>query len=236
MAEERRATDERRHFERHHFEEELQILKNRLLNMGALVEERVHDATNALIERRLDTAERIITSDQDVNELQIEIDERCLRLLALQQPMASDLRLITAAMKINADLERIGDQAVNIAEQAVRILAHPPLKPMIDLPRMAQIAEKMTRESLDAFVRKDAKLARAILARDDEVDQLKDQVFRVLLTYMMADPGTIERALGLILVSRHLERIADHATNIAEDVIFVVEAKDVRHHHEERQA
>jgi phosphate transport system protein len=230
----RRQTDERRHVERHHFEEELQALKNRLLNMGALVEERVHDATNALIERRPDTAERIIASDQDVNDLQIEIDERCLRLLALQQPMASDLRLITAAMKINADLERIGDQAVNIAEQAVRILAHPPLKPLIDLPRMAEIAEKMTRESLDAFVRKDAKLARAILARDDEVDGLKDQVFRVLLTYMMADPGTIERALGLILVSRHLERIADHATNIAEDVIFVVEAKDVRHHHEER--
>jgi len=231
---EERRSEERRHFERHHFEEEMQALRNRLLNMGALVEERVHDATHALIERRLDTAERIITSDQDVNELQIEIDERCLRLLALQQPMASDLRLITAAMKINADLERIGDQAVNIAEQAVRILAHPPLKPLIDLPRMAEISERMTRESLDAFVRKDAKLARAILARDDEVDQLKDHVFRVLLTYMMADPGTIERALGLILVSRHLERIADHATNIAEDVIFVVEAKDVRHHHEER--
>jgi phosphate transport system protein len=231
---ERRAEDQRRHFERHHFEEELQALKNRLLNMGALVEERVHDAIHALIERRPDTAQRIIASDQDVNELQIEIDERCLRLLALQQPMASDLRLITAAMKINADLERIGDQAVNIGEQAVRILAHPPLKPLIDLPRMAEIAEKMTRESLDAFVRKDATLARAILARDDEVDGLKDQVFRVLLTYMMADPGTIERALGLILVSRHLERIADHATNIAEDVIFVVEAKDVRHHHEER--
>jgi phosphate transport system protein len=232
--EERRASDQRRHFERHHFEEELQALKNRLLNMGALVEERVHDATHALIDRRLDTAERIIASDQDVNDLQIEIDDRCLRLLALQQPMASDLRLITAAMKINADLERIGDQAVNIAEQVVRILAHPPLKPIIDLPRMAEIAERMTRESLDAFVRKDAKLARNILARDDEVDQLKDQVFRVLLTYMMADPGTIERALGLILISRHLERIADHATNIAEDVIFVVEAKDVRHHHEER--
>ena len=232
--EERRESDQRRHFERHHFEEEMQALKNRLLNMGALVEERVHDATHALIDRRLDTAERIIASDQDVNDLQIEIDDRCLRLLALQQPMASDLRLITAAMKINADLERIGDQAVNIAEQAVRVLAHPPLKPIIDLPRMAEIAERMTRESLDAFVRKDAKLARAILARDDEVDQLKDQVFRVLLTYMMADPGTIERALGLILVSRHLERIADHATNIAEDVIFVVEAKDVRHHHEER--
>jgi len=232
--EERRESDQRRHFERHHFEEEMQALKNRLLNMGALVEERVHDATNALIERRLDTAERIIASDQEINDLQIEIDERCLRLLALQQPMASDLRLITAAMKINADLERIGDQAVNIAEQAARILAHPPLKPIIDLPRMAEISERMTRESLDAFVRKDAKLARSILARDDEVDQLKDQVFRVLLTYMMADPGTIERALGLILISRHLERIADHATNIAEDVIFVVEAKDVRHHHEER--
>jgi phosphate transport system protein len=232
--EERREGDQRRHFERHHFEEEMQALKNRLLNMGALVEERVHDATHALIDRRLETAERIIGSDQDVNDLQIEIDDRCLRLLALQQPMASDLRLITAAMKINADLERIGDQAVNIAEQAVRVLAHPPLKPIIDLPRMAEIAERMTRESLDAFVRKDAKLARNILARDDEVDQLKDQVFRVLLTYMMADPGTIERALGLILVSRHLERIADHATNIAEDVIFVVEAKDVRHHHEER--
>ena len=231
----RRQPDERRHFERHHFEEELQALKNRLLNMGALVEERVHDATHALIDRRVDTAERIIAGDQEINELQIEIDERCLRLLALQQPMASDLRLITAAMKINADLERIGDQAVNIAEQAVRILAHPPLKPMIDLPRMAEIAERMTRESLDAFVRKDARLARAILARDDEVDQLKDHVFRVLLTYMMADPGTIERALSLILVSRHIERIADHATNIAEDVIFVVEAKDVRHHHEERQ-
>ena len=230
---ERRADDQRRHFERHHFEEELQALKNRLLSMGALVEERVHSAVHALIERRLDAAERIIASDQDVNDLQIEIDERCLRLLALQQPMASDLRLITAAMKINADLERIGDQAVNIGEQAVRVLAHPPLKPLIDLPRMAEIAEKMTRESLDAFVRKDANLARAILARDDEVDQLKDQVFRVLLTYMMADPGTIERALGLILISRHLERIADHATNIAEDVIFLVEAKDVRHHHEE---
>jgi phosphate transport system protein len=221
--------------ERHHFEEELQALKNRLLNMGALVEERVHQATFALIERRPDALDRVIAGDQDVNDLQIEIDDRCLKLLALQQPMASDLRLITAAMKINADLERIGDQAVNIAENAQRILTHPPLKPLIDLPRMAEIAQRMTRDSLDAFVRRDPELARNILARDDEVDQLKDQVFRVLLTYMMADPATIERALGLILISRNLERIADHATNIAEDVIFVVEAKDVRHHHEERK-
>ena len=218
-----------------HFEMELQSLKNRLLGMGALVEERVHLAMQALMERRLEAAEAIIAGDAEVNDLQIEIDDRCLKLLALQNPMASDLRLITAAMKINADLERIGDQAVNIAENAVKVAAAPPLRPMIDLPRMAEIAEAMTRDSLDAFVRRDAALARDVLSRDDGVDQLKDQIFRVLLTHMMADPGTIERALGLLLVSRNLERIADHATNIAEDVIFVVEAKDVRHHHEERE-
>jgi phosphate transport system protein len=222
--------------ERHHFEEDLQTLKQRLLGMGALVEERVHRAIVALIERRLDLAESVAASDQDVNELQIEIDDRALKLLALQNPMATDLRLITVAMKINSDLERIGDQAVNIAENVTKILRHPPLKPTIDLPRMAQIAEAMTRDALDAFVRKDIALARAVLGRDDEVDSMKDQVFRVLLTYMMADPGTIERALALILISRNLERIADHATNIAEDVIFLVEARDVRHHHEAEQA
>ena len=215
-----------------HFEVELQALKERLLNMAALVEERVHQAVRALMERRLEVAEAIASGDREVNELQIEIDDRCLKLLALQQPMAVDLRLITAAMKINADLERIGDQAVNIAENVVKILPQPPLKPIIDIPRMAQITEGMTRDCLDAFVRKDVGLARSVLKRDDEVDALKDQVFRVLLTYMMADPGTIERALALILISRNLERIADHATNIAEDVIFLVEAKDVRHHHE----
>ena len=147
--------------------------------------------------------------------------------------MASDLRLITSTMKINADLERIGDQAVNIAEYALDLLRVPLLKPLIDIPRMADMAEAMVRDSLDAFVRRDAELARRILERDDLVDNLKDQLFRELLTYMMADPTTIERAISLILVSRAIERIADHATNIAEDVIFVVEAKDVRHHHEE---
>ena len=212
----------------------MQALKNRLLSMGAMVEERVHQAVVALMERNAQAAEIIIAGDVEVNDLQIEVDDRCLKLLALQQPMASDLRLITAAMKINADLERIGDQAVNVAENSLKLMTAAPLKPIIDLPRMAEIAEGMTRDSLDAFVRKDAALARSVLARDDEVDQLKDHIFRVLLTYMMADPGTIERALSLILVSRNLERIADHATNIAEDVIFVVEAKDVRHHHEER--
>jgi phosphate transport system protein len=219
--------------ERHQFENAIQGLKTRLLNMGALVEDRLHLAVQSLMERRLDVAQRVIEGDSEVNDLQIEIDDRCLKLLALQAPMATDLRLITVAIKINSDLERIGDQAVNIAENAVKILAAPPLKPLLDIPRMAEMAEQMTRDSLDAFVRRDAALARNVLERDDEVDLMKDQVFRVLLTYMMADPGTIERALALILVSRNLERVADHATNIAEDVIFLVEAKDVRHRHEE---
>jgi len=221
--------------ERHHFEDELQQLKNRLLEMGALVEDRVHRAVHSLIDRKAEEAEVIIRGDQVVNELHIEIDDRCLRLLATQTPLAVDLRLITSAMKINSDLERIGDQAVNVAENVVKILPQPPLKPLIDIPRMAEIAEKMTRDSLDAFVKRDPELARDVLRRDDAVDQLKDQVFRELLTYMMADPGTIQRALALILISRNLERVADHATNIAEDVIFLVEAKDVRHHHHEEE-
>ncbi len=214
-----------------HFAHELDELKKRLLAMGALVEERVQLAVQALVERRPALARQVIEADVEVNELQIEVDDRCLKLLALQAPMASDLRFITAAMKINADLERMGDQAVNVAENALKVLSAPPLKPVLDIPRMAQLAEQMTRQALDAFVRRDAPLARRVLERDDEVDDYKDLVFRVLLTHMMADPGTIGRALSLILVSRNLERIADHATNIAEDVIFMVEARDVRHHH-----
>jgi phosphate transport system protein len=222
--------------ERHHFEAELQTLKNRLLTMGALVEERAHQAIKALVNRSQESAEQIIASDKEVNDLQIDIDDRCLKLLATQTPLASDLRLITSAMKINSDLERIGDQAVNIAENVIKLLPQPPLKPLIDIPRMAEIAQQMTRDALDSFVKRDVTLARDVLRRDDEVDSLKDQVFRELLTYMMADPGTIQRALALILISRNLERIADHATNIAEDVIFLVEAKDVRHHHLETEA
>jgi phosphate transport system protein len=218
--------------ERHHFETELQALRNQLLTMGGLVEERVHRAVHALIHRREEEAERVIATDREINDLQMDIDNRCLKLLATQTPLAVDLRLITSAMKINADLERVGDQAVNIAESVLVLIPQPPLKPLIDIPRMAAIAEKMIRDALDAFVRKDAELARDVLRRDDEVDELKDQVFRELLTYMMADPGTIQRALSLILISRNLERIADHATNIAEDVIFITEAKDVRHHAE----
>ena len=218
--------------ERHHFEADLQALRNQLLTMGGLVEDRVHRAVHSLVHRGEEDAQRIIATDKEVNDLQMDIDNRCLRLLATQTPLAVDLRLITSAMKINADLERIGDQAVNIAESVLVLIPQPPLKPLIDIPRMAAIAEKMIRDALDAFVKKDAELARDVLRRDDEVDELKDQVFRELLTYMMADPGTIQRALSLILISRNLERIADHATNIAEDVIFITEAKDVRHHAE----
>ncbi len=215
--------------ERHHFEEGLGAIKQRLLGMGGQVEVRLTEAIQALMERRPELAERVARGDGEINRLQVEIDDRCLKLLALQQPMASDLRFITAAMKINADLERIGDQAVNIAQNALKVIAQPPLRPLIDIPRMAELALHMTRDALDAFVRRDAELARKVLLRDDEVDNLKDHVFRVLLTHMMADPGTIERALGLILISRNLERIADHATNVAEDVIFLVEGRDVRH-------
>jgi len=215
--------------ERHHFEAELQNLRNQLLTMGGMVEERVHRAVHALIHRSEEDAKRIIASDKEINDLQMDVDNRCLKLLATQTPLAVDLRLITSAMKINADLERIGDQAVNVAESVLVLIPQPPLKPLIDIPRMAGIAEKMIRDALDAFVKKDAELARDVLRRDDEVDELKDQVFRELLTYMMADPRTIQRALSLILISRNLERIADHATNIAEDVIFIAEAKDVRH-------
>lgn len=217
--------------ERHHFEGDLEALKHRLLHMGSLVEDLSNKALVALMERRVELARAVLEGDAAVNALQIEIDDRCLKMLALQQPMATDLRLITSAMKMGADLERIGDQAVNIAETALRLLETPPLKPVIDIAEMADIAQKMTRDALDSFVRRDSALAREVLERDDRVDHLKDRVFRVLLTHMMADPGTIERALGLILISRNIERIADHATNIAEDVIFLVEGRDVRHHH-----
>jgi phosphate transport system protein len=222
--------------ERQHFEEELEKLKQTLLHMGAIVEDHVQRSVLALMERREDLATVVIDTDKEINELHIEVDDRCLKLLALQQPIAKDLRLITSAMKINSDLERIGDQAVNIAENVLKILPHPPLRPVIDIPRMASLAQGMTRDALDSFVDRDVVLARKVLSQDDEVDQLKDQVFRVLLTHMMADPGTIQRALPLILISRNLERIADHATNIAEDVIFFVDARDVRHHHDEAPA
>jgi len=213
-----------------HFQEELEQLKARLLEMGGLAEEQVRLAVKGLVHRDRDLIARVLTGDDPLNALHIEVDNRCFTLLALHQPMAVDLRAIVAAVKINTDLERVGDLAINIAEAGQRYVAHPPVKKLIDIPRMAAIAQSMLRDALDAFVRRDTALAQNVLNQDDALDALKTQIFRELLTYMLADPSTIEPALDLILVSRHLERIGDHATNIAEDVIFMVSARDVRHH------
>ncbi|MEP7307165.1 MAG: phosphate signaling complex protein PhoU [Acidobacteriota bacterium] len=218
-----------------HFQEELELLKQRLLEMGGLAEEEVRVAIKGLVERDQALIARAITGDQPVNAMHIEVDSRCFTLLALYQPMAADLRAIVAAVKINTDLERVGDLAVNIAEAAERCIKLPPVKKLIDIPRMAGIAQSMLRDALDAFVRRDTLLAQRVLDEDDKLDALKTQIFRELLTYMLQDPSTIEAALDLILISRHLERIGDHATNIAEDVIFIVSARDVRHHADLRQ-
>ena len=213
-----------------HFQEELHILQQRLLSMAGLAEDRMCDAVKALATRDLTLVEHILIGDEPINRLHIEIDDRCFKLLALHQPMAADLRAIVAAVKINTDLERVGDLAVNIAEAAKRYVEHPPVKPLIDIPRMGDIAQDMLHNALDAFVRRDMSLAEDVLGADDKLDSLKTQIFRELLTHMLADPATIEPALDLILISRHLERIGDHATNIAEDVIFIVSARDIRHH------
>jgi phosphate transport system protein len=218
--------------ERHvtHFQDELELLKTRLLEMGGLAENRVRLAMQALVDRDFGMLETVLVSDAAINQLHIEIDDRCFKLLALHQPMAVDLRAIVAAVKINTDLERVGDLAINIAEAASRYLEHPPVKELVTIPQMAEIAQAMLRDALDAFVRRDTRLAQMVLDRDDELDALKTQVFRDLLELMLKDHDTVEPGLDLILVSRHLERIGDHATNIAEDVIFMVSARDVRHH------
>ena len=212
-----------------HFEEDLGQLKSRLLEMGGLAEDRLRSAVRGLVDRDLAQLDKVLTGDGALNQLHIEVDDRCFKWLALQQPMAADLRAIVSAVKINSDLERVGDLAVNIAEAAARNLQHPKVKELIDIPRMAVIAQEMLRDALDAYVRRDVALAQRVLARDDELDLLKTLVFRELLDYMLKDPTTIKAALDLILVSRHLERTGDHATNIAEDVIFMVSALDVRH-------
>jgi phosphate transport system protein len=216
--------------ERHHFQQELSALKERLLAMGGLAEERVRTAMQGLVERDGDLIDEVLNGDMPLNELHIEIDDLCLKLLALHSPMAADLRAVMAAIKINSDLERVGDMAVNIAEAGRRYASHPPVKKLIDIPRMATTAQSMLRDALDSYVRGDMQLAQRVLDEDDVLDSLKTQVFRELLTYMLQDPGTIEPALDLILISRHLERIGDHATNVAEDVIFMVSGRDVRHH------
>ena len=212
-----------------HFHEELEALKQTLLAMGGLVEDQIRRVMRALMERDDALAQEVIERDRQVNAYDVEVDETCVNLLALHQPAAGDLRFITTAMKIVTDLERIGDQAVNIAQRALELNREPQLKPYIDLPRMAEKAEQMVKESLDAFVARDTELARRVCAADGEVDALKEQIFRELLTYMMEDARTIPRAIRLILISRFLERVADHATNIGEMVVYMVEGKMVRH-------
>ena len=213
-----------------HFQEELDVLKTRLLEMGGLAEERVRHAVAGLADRDFGLIESVLSGDEPVNQLHIEIDDRVLKLLALHQPVAADLRALMAAVKINTDLERVGDLAVNIAEAAKRYATHPPVKKLIDIPRMGDIAQAMLRDALDSYVKGDVALAQQVLNEDDQLDALKTQIFRELLTFMLSDPTTIEPSLDLLLVSRHLERIGDHATNVAEDVIFMVSARDVRHH------
>jgi phosphate transport system protein len=212
-----------------HFQEELEALQARLLEMGGLAEERVRAALQGLVTRDTAVIERVMRGDEPINELHIEVDNRCFTLLALYQPMATDLRSIVAAVKINTDLERVGDLAVNIAEAAQRYTNHAPVKKLIDIPQMGEIAQVMLRDSLDAFVKRDTTLAKRVLNEVDRLDALKTLVFRELLACMLEDGTTVEPALDLILISRHLERIGDHATNIAEDVIFMVSALDVRH-------
>lgn len=212
------------------FQMELEELKEHLLKMATLVEGTIHDAVQSLVKRDSDLANEIFKREMQINDMELVIDEMCLKLLALRQPMAVDLRFITSAMKIITDLERMGDQAVNIAERAISLNQEPQIKPYIDLPRMAEIAQSMVKDVLDAFVNRDVKLARSVCERDDLVDGLNDQVVRELLTYMMSDPKTITRAVHLMIVARCLERVADHATNIAEDVIFMVDAIVIKHH------
>ena len=213
-----------------HFDQDLDELRSALLQMGAIAEEMIHHAVKVLVARDQSHAKQVEESERRVNELHIEIDDRCLKLIALHQPAAGDLRLIAAALKINSDLERIADQAVNIAETAT-LLSKLPRIALGDIPRMVELAVSMTKDSLDAFARRDVELARSVIARDDEEDRLKSQTFNTLIELMQKDASNIQRGMDIILIARNLERIADHATNIAEDVIFMVLGKDIRHGH-----
>jgi len=214
-----------------HFEKELHALKENLLNMGALVERNIANAIKSLVERDSELAEKTIQSDSEIDELEIKLEEMAIRLLALRQPMAKDLRFIVKGTKIITDLERMGDLAVNICERALELNKEPTLKPYIDLPRMAEKAQLMLKEALDAFVREDTEIALKVCQDDQLIDDLNNQIFRELLTFMLEDPRTISRAIRISFISKYIERIGDHATNIAEDVIYMVKAKDIRHGH-----
>jgi phosphate transport system protein len=213
-----------------HFDEQLQALKVQLMKMSALAESMIGDAVKALVERDDSVFSTIFQRETQVNRLQIEIDEMCLTLIALHQPAAGDLRFIMGAAKTNADLERLADQAVNIANKAEDLLKQPPLRPFVIIPEMATIARGMVRDSLHAFVNRDVDKARDVLMRDDQLDERKARITVELSEFMAKEVSSVSRALALILISRNLERIGDHATNIAENTIFVVEGRDIRHH------
>jgi phosphate transport system protein len=212
-----------------HFDEELKNLKAKLLRMGGMVEDQIQGALRALVERDSDLAREVIENDHRVNALDVEVDEDCLSLLALQQPTARDLRFITTAMKISTELERMSDLAENICERAIELNEEPQLKPYIDIPRMANAALKMVRDALDAFVASDSGLAREVCADDDFIDDLTEQLFRELLSFMLENPKAITRAIRITFIAKYLERIADHATNVAELVVYMVEGKIIRH-------
>jgi len=202
--------------------------------MGGVVEFAIRQSVHALVDRDEAAAQDVLRSEARINQMEIEIDDFAVRLLARHQPMAKDLRFLTAAIKINNDLERMGDLAVNIVERALSLIRQPPVKPLIDIPQMSKLVDSMVRNCLDAFVKRDGQMARGVLLSDDAVDDLRDAIYEELVGFMKRDPTTISRSLDLIFVARNLERIADHATNIAEDVLFLAQGIDVRHHAESR--
>jgi phosphate transport system protein len=217
-----------------HFVEELEQLKTKLLEMSSLVEAAIQRSISAVIHKDRSAADEVFRNEARINEIEIEIDEFAINLLALQQPMAADLRLIVAALKINTDLERMGDLSVSIAQRAKSLMEEPVIKPMIDIPHIAGLVQSMVRKALDAFVNRDADLARSVLASDDAVDSLRTACYHELVSFMEKDPQNIKQALDLLAITRNLERIADHSTNVAEDVLFLVKGVDVRHHAEAR--
>ncbi len=211
------------------FDDELRNLKAKTLKLSSMVEASIRRSVRSLVHRDSSLAKEVIKDDHRVNALEVEIDEECIRLIALRQPKAGDLRFITTVMKITTDLERIGDLAEDISERAIELNEEPPLKPYIDIPRMAEVAEGMLRDSLESLIKRDTKLAMDVIERDDEVDDLNLQVFNELLLFMIEEPKNISRATRITYVSKYIERIADHATNIAEMVIYMVEGKIIRH-------
>lgn len=215
-----------------HFDREIEHLKELLLRMGAMVEDAINESIRALLERDTAVAQRVIDADNVIDQMELEIDQHTIELIAMMQPTAVDLRFVAAAMKITPELERVADLAVDVCERAIELNREPALKPLLDIPRLARIAQDMVRQSLDAFVRRDPVLAREVIARDDEVDLLTEQSFRELLTYMLEDSRNISRAIRLTFVGKYFERIADGATNICEMVVYLAEGKVIKHQHE----